>query len=56
LLEAVSNDRPRGMVATSKVLDFGPYRTRLTGRLTPSFHRPEFCKKAEQTVAPLTIH
>ena len=37
LLEAVSNDRPRGMVATSGVASPGPYKTRLTGRLTTSF-------------------
>src|SRR5215208_4640275 len=33
LLEAVGDDRPRGMAATSEAR-LGPYRTRLTGRLT----------------------
>ena len=33
LLEAVGDDRPRGMAATSGASSAGPYRTRLTGRL-----------------------
>ncbi len=37
LLEAVGNDRPRGMAATSGDREVpGPYRTRLIGRLIPS--------------------
>ena len=39
MLEAFSNDRPRGMAATFEVLDFGPYRTRLIGRLIPPWSR-----------------
>ena len=36
LREAAGNGRPRGMAATFAA-NAGPYRTRLTGRLTPSF-------------------
>jgi hypothetical protein len=36
LLEAVGNDCHRGMAATSGALRPGPYKTRLTGRLTLS--------------------
>jgi hypothetical protein len=35
LLETVGDDRPRGMAATSGISRPGPYKTRLTGRLTP---------------------